>query len=87
MGFTIDDLIDGDRVESIANIKCVENRVPTWVNESYPTHPVAYAITEHVKPLFDYIETQDKPFIVVTHNSDGKIKAEKDCGRYDAAIE
>lgn len=87
MGFTRDDLIYGQRFEDMADIVIDGNgNVVRYVVEMGRT-PTVYAHTHNAKGLFQWLNGQPGKYIVVTHNSDGKVKAEKDCGPNDIAIE
>ena len=78
------DLIWGQRFQELANIiiddeggRCGGD------NKDIVKYPIAYAHTHNANKLFQWLSQQSKEYIVITHNSDGKVKSEEDILRTD----
>jgi|14BtaG_2_1085337.scaffolds.fasta_scaffold03179_6 hypothetical protein len=89
-----DDLIYGQRFEELADVTVGEDGIPTFGTELKEEKPVLiYSHTHDARKMFEVIRNLNKrrpllKFIAITGNSDGKVRAEKDCNRpEDAPVE
>ena len=95
MVFTKEDLIYGQRFEDMADIVIDGNGNIVRSNTNHGSNcdeyrhsiPVVYAHTHNASGLFQWLNRRHGKYIVVTHNSDGKVKNQKECGPNDIAIE